>query len=99
MCESGLLQRNKAPTFPSRTTRPTPETPFGWPFLKETTPVALVTAYLARTAQRYAGRTTAGATRTVLDRIATYIRAASTVVSEAQEMRRAMTQKYPFTDN
>jgi hypothetical protein len=71
----------------------------GGPFFKETTPVALITAYLARTAQRHAGRTTATATRTVLDRIATYIGAASTALSEAQEMRRTMTQKYPFTDS
>jgi hypothetical protein len=60
--------------------------------------MALLTAYLARTAQRHAGRTTATTARSLFDRIATFIHATRITLSEARELRRAMTQKYPFID-
>jgi hypothetical protein len=60
--------------------------------------MALLTAYLARTAQRHSRRTTVTATRSFFGRVAAYFRAAGSALSEAQELRRAMTRKYPFMD-
>jgi hypothetical protein len=60
--------------------------------------MALVTAYLPRTAQRNAGRTTASAARNLIDRLTSFVRAASIAMSEARELRRVMTRKYPFID-
>jgi hypothetical protein len=60
--------------------------------------MALVTAYLARTAQRRAGQSTASAGRTIFKQLTTLLRVTGQALSEAQELRRAMTQKYPFTD-
>ena len=60
--------------------------------------MALLTAYLARTAQGSAGRAITMAARTLFDRVTTFVRAVSIALSEAQEMRRVMTQRYPFID-
>jgi hypothetical protein len=60
--------------------------------------MALVTAYLARTAQRNAGRTTASGARNLIDRLTSFIRAACIAMSEARELRRVMTQNSPFID-
>ncbi len=60
--------------------------------------MALVTAYLARTAQRSAGRATVSATRTVFERLSAFVRVVREALSEAHEMRLALTRKYPFMD-
>ena len=60
--------------------------------------MALLTAYLAHTARRKARRATVTAARTGLDRIGAFIRSTRQALSEAQELRRSMTEKYPFTD-
>ena len=60
--------------------------------------MALVTAYLARTARRRAGHATASTARTAFGRLAAFVRAIQQALFEAQELRRVMTQKYPFTD-
>jgi hypothetical protein len=67
-------------------------------FTKGNQTMALVTAYLARTAQRSAGRATASAARSFFSRIARFFRIAGEAVSEAQELRRSLTAKHPFID-
>jgi hypothetical protein len=56
--------------------------------------MALVTAYLARTAQGGAGR----ATLNVFTRIVAVFRHIDRVLSEAEQMRRVMARKYPHLD-
>lgn len=60
--------------------------------------MALVTAYLSRTAQQRAGHATASTARTAFDRLTAFLRAIRQALSEARELRRVMTQKYPFID-
>jgi hypothetical protein len=67
-------------------------------FKQETTPMVLISSYLAVTAQRRAVRATLSGTRTVFGRLLALIGASGQALSDAQEMRRAMTQKYPFID-
>ena len=58
----------------------------------------LVTAYLARTAQREAAGATASTPRTAIQRLTAFVRTIRQAMSEAHELRRVMTQKYPFMD-
>ncbi len=58
--------------------------------------MALLTAYLARTAQRNAVQAAVSPAGDVFARIATFVRAAAEALSQAQEMRRVMARKYPF---
>jgi hypothetical protein len=97
MCEGLLLQCSKSPNLRCNENKPNGETPWDSP-VKRSQTMALVTAYLARTAQRSAGRTTVGAARNLLGFLAAFVREASSALSEARELRRAMTAKYPFTD-
>jgi hypothetical protein len=92
-----LLRCSKSPTFPSEQEETKWGNALGW-LLSGVQTLALITAYLARTAQRNAGRTTATAKRSLFERIALVARTVSSAASEAREMRRAMTQKYPFID-
>jgi hypothetical protein len=56
--------------------------------------MALVTAYLARTAQSGTGRTTLN----VFAHIVGFFRHIDRALSEAEEMRRVMARKYPHLD-
>jgi hypothetical protein len=60
--------------------------------------MVLVSSYLALTARRRAVRATLSAARIVLRRTVALISASGQALSEAQEMRRVMTQKHPFID-
>lgn len=60
--------------------------------------MALVTAYLARTAQRKSGHIATSIGRRIFDQLAMFWRVTGQALTEAQEMRRAMAQKHPFTD-
>jgi hypothetical protein len=70
----------------------------GWLFRTGDHPMVLISSYLAVTAQRRAIRATLSGTRTAFGRLLAVIAASGQALSDAQEMRRTMTQKYPFTD-
>jgi hypothetical protein len=97
MCEAALMRCSKSPTFRA-TKRRRPEGAFGWLFQTGDHPMVLVSSYLALTARRPAVRATLSAARVALRRTVAVIAASGQALSEAQEMRRAMTQKHPFID-
>ena len=59
--------------------------------------MAFLAVYLARTARRD-NQTAVSATRNTLQRFGALLRAVAETWSEARDMRRTMTNKYPFTD-
>jgi hypothetical protein len=64
----------------------------------ETRTMALMTAYLARTAQVGSGRTLAAATRSLFGGLVKFVRVSGQAIAEARELERVMRRKYPFTD-
>jgi hypothetical protein len=60
--------------------------------------MALVTAYLARTAQFGSAPRPAAVVRGAFDRIAAFFRATGQAWSEARALEREMMRKYPFLD-
>lgn len=60
--------------------------------------MALVTAYLARTAQAGSGRIAASATVGFFGRVLGIFRAVRLAFVEAQDLHRTMSRKYPFMD-
>ncbi len=61
--------------------------------------MALVTAYLARTAQLSSARAVAAPVVAVFNSIAAFIKVSGQAITEARAMERAMRRKYPFLDN
>jgi hypothetical protein len=60
--------------------------------------MALVTAYLAHNVRRNAGRVTVALARGSFGGLIGFLRAVRETLSEAQELRRALTHRFPFMD-
>ncbi len=61
--------------------------------------MALVTAYLARTAQLSSARAVAAPIVAVINSFAAFIKVSGQAITEARAMERGMRRKYPFIDN
>ena len=95
MSQQALVRRNKIATLAVKNKNKIFMEALGRPREKgDRNPMALVTAYLARTAQRGAGR----ATVNVFTRIVAVFRHIDRVLAEAEQMRRVMARKYPHLD-
>jgi len=70
----------------------------GWLSAKGTQTMALLTAYLAHTARRRAGRAIVSAARTSFRQLHVFLHAVRQALAEAQELRRTLSARHPFID-